>query len=951
MSVRAIQAGKAVILIQATDLTGQTLNKITNNMKRLGSTLTRVGEQSMRGGLLGGIATGMTLRNFFKFDDLMKELRAKFGFLGDMTMAQTKAMTMMEHRIRSLGKTTSYTSQEVAEAAVVLAQGGLSTTEVSNSLQAILDLGRGTRTALDMAADMYVRAMRSFNISADEANSTVSQFVRATRYGVLELSDLESGLRYSSGTAATLGQNLAPILAILTQLSNVGLAGSIGGTSLNTAMANLVKKLDKIKERFPGFEPATKNGDLDLLRTLERLYAYTSKLSKMERIEVFQDLFNLRGARAIAGAQDIESILGMAKAIAQAGNEARKAADLMDSGPGGAWRKLTSAVDDLSLSLGKAAEGPIVAIIHAATHLSNAFNKVVETNKPLATALVMSPILAVAAGVAFITLGKALGTLGTVLGVAVGGFRKLLGMISGGTVRQFIALKGTLQALRGGSVAHMGLGQMGHGAMTAGRFGTHGIVSAARSQRTLVTQTRIAKVAAQNAHRFRTMSKILAARGVAPNLARQYLRAANIQANIGRRATYSANLARGARLTALRSILPAIGTGLMDVVRGFRAFAVATGRTIWAVRRLIPSWFTLIEVFVLFGDKIPGVKNVWNQFANGFMAAGGALGRIASYIQGPINLLFASFDQLYKGDTATGLNGIMTALSGIGQIIVNQLVSAWNLFKASIAGTWDTVKVVFTAISQLVGNVINSLGSVLGLLGNAASSTIGGFFSGKGDFGSMIISGAQALMKGINQLFYWGDVFVAKLNQIFQDIIAELGAAISRLNPLNSNESIQQVLDSTINKNRLDYLIATKKREKTLNEQNLEVDRVFKSIAENQTKNQALQTARQRENWSANINQFTNNLAAQMRESMNQPSPVSPQGNTGYSPMRSNGLGSIPNAVQDAKSIASSIIGYASSNVSNQIKFGNKNAKKQLDILEDIRDNTSDLKDRAETFE
>lgn len=408
MSVRAIQAGRAVILIQATDLTGQTLARISNNMKRFGATMTRVGEQSMRGGLLGGIASGMTLRNFFKFDDLMKELQAKFGFLGTMTLEQASAMEQMEARVRELGKSTSYTSQQVAEAAIVLAQGGLDPTEVKNSLQSILDLGRGTRTELDMAANMYVRAMRAFKLSSADAESTVSQFVRATRYGVLELSDLESGLRYSSGTAATLGQNLAPILAILTELSNVGLAGSIGGTSLNTAMANLVKKMEKIKERFPGFEPATKNGDLDLLKTLERLYSYTSRLSKMERIAVFQDLFNLRGARAMAGAQGIENILGMAKAIEKAGNEARIAADLMDSGPGGSWRKLTSAVDDLSLALGKAANGPIVAIIHGATYLANAFNKVVEANKPLATMLVLSPGIALAAGVGMIVLGKAI---------------------------------------------------------------------------------------------------------------------------------------------------------------------------------------------------------------------------------------------------------------------------------------------------------------------------------------------------------------------------------------------------------------------------------------------------------------------------------------------------------------------------------------------------------------
>lgn len=951
MSVRAIQAGKAVILIQATDLTGQTLQRIANNMKRFGATLTRVGEQSMRGGLLGGIATGMTLRNFFKFDDLMKELRAKFGFLGDMTLQQANAMKLMEQRIRSLGKTTSYTSQEVAEASVVLAQGGLAPTEVANSLQAILDLGRGTRTALDMAANMYVRAMRAFNLSSEDANATVSQFVRATRYGVLELSDLESGLRYSSGTAATLGQNLAPILAILTELSNVGLAGSIGGTSLNTAMANLVKKMEKIKEKFPGFEPATKNGDLDLLRTLERLYAYTSKLSKMERIEVFQDLFNLRGARAIAGAQGIENILGMAKAIEKAGNEARLAANLMDSGPGGSWRKLTSAIDDLSLSLGKAAEGPLVAIIHAATHMANAFNRVVETNKPFATMLVLSPVIAVAAGVGFIALGKSIAALGTAFGVATVGFRKFLGMLSGGTVRQWIALKGTFQALRGGSVAHMGLRQMA-GGLGASRFGIGGAI---RSQATVLRSGMTARKAATNMAIYKRQADFLKAINHNPALQSRYMYLYRRQRSVRDAALMSQRLARGGRGTALRSIIPSMGRGLLEVVKGLKNFSVATLRVLWATRRLIPSWFTLLEIFVLFGDKIPGMSNVWNQFANGFTAAGKAIGRIASYLQGPLSLIATSFEALYKGETARGLNGLATALSGIYNIIVNQLVSAWNLFKASIASTWDTIKVVFLAITQLVENLIESIGNVLGLVSGVAGATIGGFFSG-GSFGDTLIAGAQSFMKGINQLFYWGDMFVFNLKNILLKLLSELGLELGKLVSAIMGVSffdhtLENIRDTEMRAADNQYKVDTKRREKLLESQNKEVDRVFQSIKDRQTQKDALLNAQQRESWSANINKFTGQMAQEMQAYLNRPETPVVTGNNDFQPERSYGLGKMPVAMDLSKQVAGSLIGYISEVSSNRLKFGDNMSKKQLKALEDIRDNTADLKDRAETFE
>lgn len=75
-----------------------------------------------------------------------------------------------------------------------------------------------------------------------------------------------------------------------------------------------------------------------------------------------------------------------------------------------------------------------------------------------------------------------------------------------------------------------------------------------------------------------------------------------------------------------------------------------------------------------------------------------------------------------------------------------------------------------------------------------------------------------------------------------------------------------------------------------------------------------------------------------------------PQGDGGFQPQRSQGLAGIQ-AMNESKAVASSLIGYVTSNNYNKVKFGDKTAKQQLNVLEEIRDNTSDLKDRAETFE
>ena len=77
------------------------------------------------------------LRQFAKFDDQMLELQVKLGFLDKMTKQQEATMGKLENRIRSLGKTTSFTSQEIAGAAIELAKGGLNPREIENSLRSI----------------------------------------------------------------------------------------------------------------------------------------------------------------------------------------------------------------------------------------------------------------------------------------------------------------------------------------------------------------------------------------------------------------------------------------------------------------------------------------------------------------------------------------------------------------------------------------------------------------------------------------------------------------------------------------------------------------------------------------------------------------------------------------------------------------------------------------------
>ena len=65
-----------------------------------------------------------------------------------------------------LGRDTSYTAQQAADAMVSLGRMGFSPTEIQASIDAVLNLARSTGTELAEAGDIAANSMRIFGIEA-----------------------------------------------------------------------------------------------------------------------------------------------------------------------------------------------------------------------------------------------------------------------------------------------------------------------------------------------------------------------------------------------------------------------------------------------------------------------------------------------------------------------------------------------------------------------------------------------------------------------------------------------------------------------------------------------------------------------------------------------------------------------------------------------------------------
>src|SRR5690554_2568217 len=119
MTVRAdILAGRAVILVNIQDNIDQALKTIRSKMRVGLNNIAEIGGDLFRGGLAGSLAAIFPVKEFVSFQDSMLFLQAKLKDTG-------VDIRELEKLIRELGRTTSFTSREVAEAGAVLAQAGL----------------------------------------------------------------------------------------------------------------------------------------------------------------------------------------------------------------------------------------------------------------------------------------------------------------------------------------------------------------------------------------------------------------------------------------------------------------------------------------------------------------------------------------------------------------------------------------------------------------------------------------------------------------------------------------------------------------------------------------------------------------------------------------------------------------------------------------------------------
>ena len=297
----------------------------------------------MASGILGvttvlyafGKAAQFTVKVGKEFEQAMANVKA-------ISNATNKEFKDLEQNAKLLGRSTKFTATEVANLQTEYAKLGFTASEINNVTKGTLDLASAVGSDLATSASVAGSTLRGFAMDTSETTRVTDIMAKSFSASALDMDKFSNSMTYVAPVAKLAGFEIEGTTAMLGQLANAGISGSMAGTSLRRIFLELSNESSKLSKRLGG---SIKSVD-ELVPALEKL--------KLEGIST-AEMKDLVGQRAISafsvlidGASDVDKL---AESFRNAGGSAQRMAEIQLDTLQGRMTIAKSASEGLAIAL------------------------------------------------------------------------------------------------------------------------------------------------------------------------------------------------------------------------------------------------------------------------------------------------------------------------------------------------------------------------------------------------------------------------------------------------------------------------------------------------------------------------------------------------------------------------------------------------------------------------
>ena len=769
----AIRAGKAFVELFADDSKlVRTLRHAENHIRKFGASIRAIGRKISAIGLAASTPFAVSMKVFSSFDDEMRAVKA-------VTQATGEEFDMLTAKAKLLGRTTSFTTAQVAAGMVELGRAGFSPKEIDSAIAGMLDLARATGTDLATATEIAGNTLRRFNLDASEMARMSDVLTATANLSAQTLVDLGESLKDSGPLASAYGMTLEELCKTLGALANFGIKGSMAGTTMKNIMTRLADPSIQAQFKSLGVQVSRLGKLRNVADILSDVGAAVDDLPTDKKLAIFKELF---GLRAIAGGAKltVAEFQRLNEGIDTAAGRAQSTAKEMDAGIGGSFRMLWSAVEGVAIAVGEALAPALQKMTDYWTAACSGLVDYLTKNKQIVVyaAKVVAAVTGIGLGLmalsaTIIGVGKTIGIIATSIATlakfALFGFSMISGAISlvtmtiGTVVSAFSGMATMIGAVFGGIAAAVGTAFSVLATVGTTAFGIIGTVIAAAFSPLGLVVIAIGAVAGACFLVYRNASAI------GNTISNVFQSIVGVVANAATAVYAFLN-----RFTEFKIIF-----GVINLVRGGLQLL---GKTVlWLANSVVKPAFSII--FGIFRQLAGVAVTVATSVGSAILSG---LGDVI----GIVSAVFRSLASVVASIIGKIVSVVGSVFSGIASVIVRVLSPVLSIIGAVFQGILRFISPIGTALRTVTGwivsfarsfFVVESAIQVFSFLSTAIRGAVGLFSNLAGAAISTIFSIAKAVPAVVSSIVRFFFTLPGQILSVFSQIPRIVGGAFAKV--------------------------------------------------------------------------------------------------------------------------------------------------------------------------
>ena len=403
------------------------MQKAEKFMKSAGKQITDIGKT-----LTVGITTPLlglgtiSVKTAADFQESMSKVSAISGATGD----DLERLTDMA---KQMGATTKFSASESAEAFQYMAMAGWKTEDMLSGISGIMNLAAASGEDLALVSDICTDALTAFGMSAEESGRFADILASASSNANTNVSMLGESFKYVAPLCGSMGYSAEDASIALSLMANAGIKGSQSGTSLKTALTNMLSPTSSMASVMEEYGLSLTNADGSMKSLQDVMIMLREKMGGLDEATQGAAASTLFGKEALAGMLAIinasdEDFEKLTSAIYNCDGTAQNMAETMQNNLNGKLTQLKSALEGVAISFGEVLIPMLMKVVESITNVVQKFANLDEGTRKL---ILTIGAIAASIGPLLLVIGKLVTTGSKIAGWGKGVAAAMKGVMAG----------------------------------------------------------------------------------------------------------------------------------------------------------------------------------------------------------------------------------------------------------------------------------------------------------------------------------------------------------------------------------------------------------------------------------------------------------------------------------------------------------------------------------------